>query len=298
MGGLWLHQLPDVIADAGLVVSTWQGWETRSRSSGGYDDVFAIGTHHDAGATGTPLDQRCRYAWESASDRPIGALWLHTDGQVVVGAAGATNTQGKGGPRQCSRGTIPLDQGNRYMLSIEASNNGVGEPWPTVMQDAYVALCHALMAEFDLSPGDVVAHFEWTNRKIDPAGNSRYATGGASWNMDAFRGDVWLYNPAPTPTPPDPQPTPMGDDDMIRADYGVPGTDDWWARMLIGGVGITWVQGHANDGLDTLVPGHLWVQNDQHMLDLLATYKAIGPAPSTWAGNQRLRDAWAASAAK
>jgi hypothetical protein len=209
MGAIWLHQLPEVIESSGLNVMLWPGWETRSRSSGGYERVLAIGVHHDASPDGTSLEDRCAYAWEQSSDRPIGALWLHTDGTVVVGAAGATNTQGKGGPYNCSKGTIPLDEGNKYMLSIEASNNGVGEVWPVVQQEAYALLCAVLCQELDLDPHiDVVAHFEWTTRKIDPAGNSRYAVGGNPWNMELFREDV---SRTLTPEPPTPIPTPEDD---------------------------------------------------------------------------------------
>lgn len=191
MGAVWLGSLPKVLAEAGLNVTTWPGWETRSRSSGGYDAVWGIGIHHDAAPAGTSLTTRCRYAWEQSPTRPIGAVWLHTDGSVVVGAAGATNTQGKGGPYQTSKGVIPLNAGNRYILSIEASNNGVGEVWPEVQQQAYVKMCAALCEWLKLDPKrDVFAHFEWTSRKIDPAGPSRYAAGANKWNMDAFRNDV------------------------------------------------------------------------------------------------------------
>lgn len=235
MGGIWLHDLPAIIAGAGLDVDVWPGWETRARSSGGYDDVRAIGIHHDAGVTGTSLEARCRYAWEVSDTRPIGAMWLHTDGRVMVGAAGATNTQGKGGPVNTSRGTIPIDQGNRYMLSIEASNNGVGEPWPTVMQDAYVTLVAALVDALGLEVGDVFAHFEWTTRKIDPAGPSRYATGSSSWNMDWFRSDVW----SSTPTPP--TPTPPGDTDMASTKLVLCDVRDPKPAYLCGDVDKTWI---------------------------------------------------------
>jgi hypothetical protein len=163
---------------------------------------MGIGVHHDAIKTGVSLAARCKGAWEISSTRPIGALWLHTDGSWMVGAAGATNTQGQGGPYRTSKGTIPLDQGNRFMLSIEASNNGVGEVWPEVMQDSYVRGCAALCKWLGLNPlTDVIAHFEWTTRKIDPAGPSRYAAGATKWNMPAFRSDVQA-SLAPTPPPP------------------------------------------------------------------------------------------------
>jgi hypothetical protein len=143
---------------------------------------------------------------KNADAKPIGALYLDRTGTVTVCAAGATNTQGKGGPYKASKGTIPQDAGNRYMLSIEAANAGTGEQWPEAQQDAYVRLCHILVTKLGLDWGDIVAHFEWTNRKYDPAGNSRYATGGALWDMNKFRGDCML---ATGNTTPDPLPEPI-----------------------------------------------------------------------------------------
>lgn len=194
MGAVWFHSLPDVLRAAGLVVETHPGWEWRSRSTGGYNDIRAIGVHHDAIKTGTPLINRCSAAWDATwnPNRPVGAVWLHTDGVWRVGAAGATNTQGRGVELRTSKGVIPENQGNLYMLSIEASNNGVGEVWPEVQQKSYVAGVTALCKHLKLNPAtDIFAHFESApGRKIDPAGPSRYASGTSSWNMDAFRRDV------------------------------------------------------------------------------------------------------------
>lgn len=219
MGAVWLASLPKVLADAGLKVQTWPGWEFRSRSTGGYDKVLGIGVHHDAIKTGTSLASRCRAAWDSEwnSTRPVGALWVHTDGTWMVGAAGATNTQGSGGPYEFSKGTVPKDAGNRYMLSIEASNNGIGEVWPEVQQDAYVRGCAAFCRWLDLDPvRDVIAHFEWTpGRKVDPAGASRYATGRLMWNMPKFRQDVASFS---QPLPPNPPP-PEEEDEVMLVGY-------------------------------------------------------------------------------
>ena len=77
---------------------------------------------------------------------------------------------------------------NSYAVAIEAGNNGVGEAWPKVQQDAYITLVAALCAAYGIPTADCRGHFEWTDRKVDPAGNSAWASGGASWNMDAFRG--------------------------------------------------------------------------------------------------------------
>lgn len=204
MGAIWLTNAADVLRSAGLTVVEHDGWETRSRSSGGYDAIMGIGVHHDAVPTGVPLENRVAYEMHNASTNPIGAFHLHSDGVWHVLAAGATNTQGQGGPYTTSKGTIPTDAGNRYLVSIEASNNGVGEPWPTVLQDSYVRGCRALCDWLDLDPlRDIIAHFEWTSRKIDPAGPSRYATGSDMWDMALFRSDVATYAPEVPEAPDD-----------------------------------------------------------------------------------------------
>lgn len=202
MGAIWLLNLPDWLADAGLDVDVWPGWETRSRGSGGYDSILGIGVHHDAWPASASLEQRCRYAWDTAQHRPIGAIWLHSDGKVMVGAAGATNTQGKGGPYVTSKGTIPLNDGNRHIVPIEASNDGVGQVWPDVQLDAYRLLCATLCEHLDLDPLlDIIGHMEWApDRKIDPAGPP-YAIPGdryGRWDMDRFRADTLaVLNPPP-----------------------------------------------------------------------------------------------------
>lgn len=210
-GGVWLHNLPTVLRNAGLKVVEFPGWQTRSRSTGGYDQLLAIQVHHTASST-TPANDTA-YMWNNARDKPIGAVYLARDGTVHIGAAGATNTSGKGGPLSTSRGTIPLDGANRYVLSIEAANNGVGEAWPKAQQDAYVKMVGALAKAYGIQVrrGDIHAHHEWTTRKVDPAGSSRFATGSAKWNMDTFRAEVERSTmPPPDPGPPPPVALPGG----------------------------------------------------------------------------------------
>jgi hypothetical protein len=135
-----------------------------------------------------------KYMWDNATDKPIGAIYLSPKGRATVGAAGATNTSGRGGPMLTSRGTIPLDAANRFVISVEAANRGDGTPWPDAQIEAYIKLVAALQKAYLggvlLLPGDAHGHFEWTPRKIDPAGQSRYAFGGNKWNMTRFRTDV------------------------------------------------------------------------------------------------------------
>ena len=196
MGDLWASDLPANLDRWELDYVLYDGWDTRSRSSGGFDAVYGIGVHHTASSTSPAND--AAWCWRNSDDRPIGNVILMRDGVVWVGAAGASNTQGKGGPYTFHRGTAGQDNGNRVMFSIEAANNGLGEPWPLVQQSAYLTLCCAVLDwATECTPGgpivpdDVIAHFEWApGRKYDPAGQSDWAAGSALWNMDVFRGEV------------------------------------------------------------------------------------------------------------
>jgi N-acetylmuramoyl-L-alanine amidase len=187
----------------------FKGWETRARKSGGYNALKGIVCHHTASATSTVNDTN--YMWNNAEFKPVGALYLARDGEVIIGAAGATNCAGAGGPLLTSKGTIDKDTANSNTISIEAANAGNGEPWPQIQQETYVALVAALCSYYELDPWrDVFAHFEWApNRKIDPAGSSRYAVGGNKWDMKRFRDDVKAKVEGSTP---EPEPPPKEDD--------------------------------------------------------------------------------------
>lgn len=198
MGNVWLLDLPRVLAaDPQLRVSYWPGWELRSRISGGFTEVRGIGIHHTASPIGTTTEQACQRLWNIAPLRPVSSIYLARDGEVVVGAAGAANTMGRGGPLAVSKGVVPQDQGNATMIAIEAGNNGVGEPWATVMVDAYLRLCRALVNGYGLETRDIFTHNGYCQpstpgRKIDPRGPTPGypMLGGDSlkiWDQVAFR---------------------------------------------------------------------------------------------------------------
>lgn len=228
MGSIWLHDLPDVLSDAGLNVTTYAGWESRSRSSGGYDQLLGIGIHHDASSSGSSDQSAWDWAWKNSSDRPIGAIRLGRQGLICVGAAGATNTMGKGGPLKCSRGTIPQDKGNHTMIAIEAGNNGVGETWSSAMVDAYIRMCRALCDAYGLDAGrDIFTHNSYCEpscpgRKVDPAGPtpSQPSLGGTSgnkiWNHTDFRNLVLGVRPPEPPEPEPPSEEEVTDDDIQK----------------------------------------------------------------------------------
>jgi hypothetical protein len=227
MGTRYLTDLADVLRRAGLTVvevgpntpAGWtvgDEWRTRSRSSGGFDGdrPWGICWHHTASNPGTSAAANVQYGTFNSPDEPIMNLYLHADGVWYVCAAGATNTEGKGGPLATSHGTIPADQGNTHTLSVEAGNDGVGEVWPVEQIDAYFAGTIALLDAYQLEPGDVFLHATWApTRKIDPARadavagvwQPRSINTSGTWNVDDVRDEIRRRRavpPTPTPTPP------------------------------------------------------------------------------------------------
>jgi len=213
MGAHWLHDIGAALT--GLPVAYYGGWETRSRSSGGFDAILSIGIHHTASQTSPEADMA--YMWQNCPDRPVGNIYLARDGTIWVGTAGAANTMGKGGPLNCSRGTVPKDKGNQYMIAIEAANNGVGEAWPQVQTDNYVKLVRQLCDHYGLDyDQDVYGHFDYCEpscpgRKIDPAGPSPFGSINANqtWPISNFRAAVSGVVPPPVTPPVDPPMPPV-----------------------------------------------------------------------------------------
>lgn len=200
MGSRYLVDLADVIRSAGLKVYEESGWETRARSSGGFDtgNPCAIIIHHTA--SDATRAQDVQYMCYNSSDRPIANLLLDRAGEVTVMGAGATNTNGKGGPL----GPLPQDGANSRVIGIEAANIGTGaESWPTVQQNNYQILVNALCDAYNISRDHVYSHAEWApTRKVDPAGPSRWQSSPASqpWIMQSFR-DELKSSPLPPDTP-------------------------------------------------------------------------------------------------
>jgi hypothetical protein len=188
---VWLADLAGVLRRAGLYVVEVAGWQTRSYPTwtppGYIEPPTHIMVHHTASNT-TP-ENDVNYLL-TAPISPIANIYLARNGACHVLAAGRVATNGKGSSLAWNGG-VPDNTMNHYAISIEAANNGIGEPWPKVQTDAYVTLCAALSTAYGIPVDHVRGHFEWApGRKIDPAGPSPWATGAASWDMNAFRRDV------------------------------------------------------------------------------------------------------------
>lgn len=191
MGSRYLTDLANVCRNAGLQVQEEPGWQSRARSSGGYESgrPTTVMCHHTASNPSSDGQNDVNYICYGSADRPLSNLYINRAGKVWVMAAGATNTNGKG--HDSWGGGVPDDSMNTYAIGIEVANNGTGETYPTAQQEAYVRLVNALRDAYGIPSAKCRAHFEWApDRKVDNAGSSRWASGSNKWNMNAFRADV------------------------------------------------------------------------------------------------------------
>lgn len=234
MGARYLTDLADVCRSTGWPVIEVDGWQQRARGSGGYDSgrPTHVMIHHTASGPSGDGWPDVNYCTFGDDDAPLCNVYLSRVPEIFVCAAGATNTNGSGSD-PC--GITADDAMNSSAIGIEAGNDGVGETWNQLQQAAYVDLVAALGRAYGIAPAQCHAHFEWTSRKIDPAGPSAWALSG-SWNMAAFRADVELHG-GPDPLPP--IPIPIGDDDMsilVRAHDDTTGAVFWWDGRRLGWV--------------------------------------------------------------
>ena len=227
MGSLWYTDMADLYRAAGLDVEETDGWQTRSRSSGGFSSApLGVQWHHTASNT-TPAND-LNYMIYGSDSAPVGNLLLDRDGVVHLIAAGASNCAGKGGPTTMSRGTVPLDSGNSTTWAMEVANNGVGQEWPQVQIDAYFIASNVANQRFGNQPTDLFSHaFYAPDRKIDPATAAavkgpwkpRSINSSGTWNNDDIRNEAtrrWSGTTQPTPEPgPEPEP-PTEEDDVTR----------------------------------------------------------------------------------
>jgi hypothetical protein len=207
----YLTELAGWLRGAGLAVVEYDGWQTRARSSGGYADgrPWCVMWHHTASMTDPAND--AAYCAVGDPDAPICNLLVDRAGVVWVIAAGASNTNGKGGPLTFTRGTVPVDQMNTHAVGVEICNGGTGEPYPAAQIDAAFAASLAVAAGLGLAPADVAQHHDWTldGRKIDPATAAAVAGGwrpaavnsSGSWALEDLRAELSRRAGAGIPPP-------------------------------------------------------------------------------------------------
>jgi hypothetical protein len=286
----YLTDLADVLRAAGLTVIEVDGWETRARSSGGYADgrPTHLLVHHTASPQRTDGQRDVDYIVSGSPVKPVANIYTDRQGVVWVCAAGATNTNGRGGPLD----GVPADSMNLYAISNEIANTGTGEPYPAVQQQSVLTSSAAICRAYGIDVDNVRGHFEWTSRKIDPSGPSMWAASG-KWDMDEFRADVAATLAAQTTTPPT---TDDEDDAMFRIRYTdssyKPGA---YTGLICNGTQLGWIgDGHADIALGK---GGARVVDDLTTAELdglIKTLQTTSKCPPEWVNTPR-GAAWTAN---
>lgn len=83
-------------------------------------------------------------------------------------------------PENVSWGVLDDTSGNAYFYGIELENSGNGiEPFGAEQYEATLAVTRAILEKHGWNQYHVIAHHEWSRRKIDPHRDT--------WNMHTFR---------------------------------------------------------------------------------------------------------------
>src|SRR5262245_9499134 len=233
MGATYLTAMADWFRAAGLTVVEQDGWQSRSRSSGGYESgrPWCVMWHHTASSTSPAND--ASYCSYGSPDRPICNLLMARDGTVWVLAAGATNTNGKGGPQTFSKGTVPTDRMNEYAVGIEIATGRTGEAYPQAQLDATFTVSNVLAERLALAATDVCTHYVWApTRKVDPAKATsvqgpwqpRSCTSSGTWDLTDLRNECARRYSSGGAEGDDDMPLTQGDIDKIA--------DAVWSKMI------------------------------------------------------------------
>jgi hypothetical protein len=167
--------LPGLLRSVGITVNEAQGWRTRT-ASGPFEPVGVM-MHHTVGVGPGALADIVAHTKAN--------FFVDRAGVLTVVAAGRANHAGKGAQRvlddtragiaptgtAASRGLPDALIGNGHYYGFENENRGDGvQPWPPAQMDTMVKAAAALCRRHGWTANRVVAHKEWTSRKIDPAG--------------------------------------------------------------------------------------------------------------------------------
>jgi N-acetylmuramoyl-L-alanine amidase len=260
IGSVYLRDMATWFRQAGLKVIEQEGWQNRSRSTGGYEPgrPWCIMWHHTAGAAGASAQGEVNYMCYVSDAKPTANIYIERgNGNVWVMAAGASNTNGTGRSRTFSKGTVPSDSMNVYAVGIEIGNNGVGEPYSQAVIDNTFKVNNILCNKLGLRVTDLDTHQDYApDRKVDPSTSAAVqgpwkpgvCTSAGSWKVDDVRAEAARRGaPEPTPEPEEEDEVPTL---LIQANNGTADQKAptfWWDGKNIG-----WTRSGAANNLGVL----------------------------------------------
>lgn len=181
----YLTWMADVLRAAGLPVREVSGWKTRGHGSFATGGPLGVLAHHTAGpASGAYPSESVVVNGRPDLAGPLANLGLDRNGTWIVIAAGSAWHAGTGSISWC-----PKNQGNSYLIGVEAESVGTRDDWTPAQRANYPRGVAALLRYLRLPASRAIGHKEWApGRKVDPA----------FWDMNAFRADVAHWLAAPT----------------------------------------------------------------------------------------------------
>ena len=162
---------------AGLTVNEVGNWRTRKRP--GSFTPIGVMMHHTAGSSSLGVVTNGR----SDLSGPLANFHIEKSGLINLVSAGPANHAGRGAQvvlDEVKRGIAPTGTaaarglpdspgGNSFFYGFENENLGDGsDPWPDAQLDAMARAAAALCQLHCWNATRVIAHKEWTARKIDP----------------------------------------------------------------------------------------------------------------------------------
>ncbi|MGA5507587.1 peptidoglycan-binding protein [Streptomyces umbrinus] len=185
----------------GVALSEHSNWRTHNRNhKGPWGPVHGVMLHHTAGTDSLRL---CRDG-TAALPGPLCVGLITKDGTLHLLGYGRTNHAGSGSTAvldavRAEKSPLPAPgpdavDGNARFYGFEIENLGNGrDPYPAAQLAAVERLSAAVCRAHGWSAASVIAHKEWTRRKIDPS----FPMAVMRARIDALLGD----KPAPRPTP-------------------------------------------------------------------------------------------------
>ncbi|MFD6291861.1 peptidoglycan-binding protein [Streptomyces sp. NPDC060205] len=183
----------------GLALSEHTGWRTHNRNhKGAWGPVHGVMLHHTAGTDSLRL---CRDG-TAALPGPLCIGLITKSGTLHLLGYGRTNHAGAGSAAvldavRAEKAAFPAPgpdavDGNARFYGFEIENLGNGrDPYPAAQLRTVERLSAAVCRAHGWSARSVIAHKEWTRRKIDP-----------SFPMEVLRARVAaLLSAGPTPAP-------------------------------------------------------------------------------------------------
>lgn len=207
------------LVNEGLNVIEYRDWSNNFRppSVGAWGNLYGSMMHHTAGDFNGILDYL--YDGDQSLPGPLCHAAIMKNGDVYLIGWGRANHAGGGDPTvatevmnesyganptppQFHQGEPGAADGNTRFVGFECVNLGdCVDPWPAVQVTAMKKAATAVARLYGWSAKSAIAHFEWSDQKIDPA-----CLPGAGPGFSGFRASVQTLLNAPAPGPIDPNP--------------------------------------------------------------------------------------------